>query len=398
MNTTDRRQEMRTFIAEIDWSSYDYTRAASADMSFPDFTEAQLATNPPWCGKHYNETSSWNCVHVPDLNQIQSGAERRLMALYGIPVQWPSRSESEDELYDLLCDLDAAQAKGGEVWSEEMDRHGLLNDEHYAWLRGRSLGVPDGLQDYEAATRAITLISRNPELLNELGFYDQAHFDYFKKSVSRAKAAAWTKHAALLKETFQALDERFERNKAALLNELAPYQGVSMEDWAAANAQLAQAKPLETVLQVLGIERPQWDQINAEWMARMSRDTTATVATVYGQAFTGAAQGKFAAAARNVSKSMMSGQGRDVTGEAPVSFEDWIKIQAHMNAALAQGIDPNALLADYRLKAADWGIAGGYWAMKMNSNPMEYLEQYQTLSAKYATAFSRPKAGSDIDF
>jgi hypothetical protein len=34
----------------------------------------------------------------------------------------------------------------------------------------------------------------------------------------------------------------------------------------------------------------------------------------------------------------------------------------------------------------------------MNSDPAKYLEQYQALSAKYATAFVGAKAGSDIDF
>ena len=173
---------------------------------------------------------------------------------------------------------------------------------------------------------------------------------------------------------------------------------MSLEDWAGANAQLAQAKPLAHILKVLNLEQPKWDAINAEWMARMSRDTTATIATVYGQAFTGAGQGKFAAAAKAVSTSMKSGSGKDVKGDEPISFEDWIKIQAHMNAALAQGIDPNALLKKYDLNAADWGAAGGYWALKMSSNPMEYMDKYQVLTTKYATAFTGAKAGSDIDF
>jgi len=78
------------------------------------------------------------------------------------------------------------------------------------------------------------------------------------------------------------------------------------------------------------------------------------------------------------------GHGKDVAGADPISFEEWIKIQAHITAALAQGIDPNALLAQYKMNAADWGTAGGYWSMKMGSNPAQYLEQYQVLSAKYA--------------
>ena len=44
------------------------------------------------------------------------------------------------------------------------------------------------------------------------------------------------------------------------------------------------------------------------------------------------------------------------------------------------------------------GCSGGFWAMKMSSDPGKYMDQYATLSAKYATAFTGAKAGSDIDF
>jgi hypothetical protein len=400
MTKEERRAMVDEFLENVDWGEYDYTTAPGANMKFPDFTDAQLETNLPWVGKHYNKVDSWSCCHLPDLNQIQDGEERRLQALYGVPVEWPKK----DEARALIEELDAARAEGEEEWNTAMDAHGLLNDEHYDWLRCRSLDFPEQLQDYEKAKAAIAAIDaavakKNPAAaLEQNGFFDLQHFEWFKKRVAKAKSKAWSQHNAILKQTYQALDERFEKNKAALSNELSPFKGVSLEDWAGANAELSQATPLAQILKVLKLEQPQWDEINAEWMARMSRDTTATIATVYGQAFTGAGKGKFGAAAKNVSASMKAGHGNDVAGADPISFEDWIKIQAHMNAALAQGIDPNALLKQYKLNAADWGAAGGYWAMKMTSNPMEYMEQYSTLTAKYATAFVGAKAGSDIDF
>jgi hypothetical protein len=398
MNKEERRATLMKFLEDVDWDTYDYTKAPGANLKFPDFTEAQLETNAPWSPKHYNKTSEWSCVHVPDLNQIAEGEERRLFALYGIPVEWPNKDEDEDALNDLVGELDDAKQEGGESWKEAMDLHGLINDEHYAWIRGRSLGFPAQLTDYEQAKKVIAEIDADPEAAADHGFRDLLHFEWFKRKIAKAKANAWVQHNAILKQTFKALDDRFEKNKAALSDELSPFNGVSLEDWAGANAQLAQARPLAGILKVLGLEQPAWDAINAEWMARMSRDTTATIATVYGQAFTGAGQGKFGAAAKNVSASMKAGFGNDVAGEDPISFEDWIKIQAHMNAALAQGIDPNALLKKYDLTAADWGSAGGYWAMKMSSNPMQYMEQYTALSTRYATAFVGARAGSDIDF
>lgn len=404
MNAEQRRAEIRKFLENVDWNSYDYKKAPGADLSFPDFTEAQLATNLPWVPKHYNTTSGWNCVHVPDLNQMADGEERRLWATYGVPVEWPTKRDDEDALDDLLCELDSAREEGGEEWAEAMDEHGLLNDEHYLFVRGYSLGFPEGMTDYEKAKRAIVEIESAiaegdaDDLFSEYGFRDQLHFEYFHKRVQKAKAKAWQQHDAILAETSKALDERFAKNKEALSDELAPFKGMSLETWAQANARLAQGESVDAVLGALRMERPQWDEINAEWNARMSRDSTATIATVYGQAFTGAGQGQFGAAAKNVASSMESGFGQKVKDASTLSFEDWVKIQAHMTVATTQGVDPQAVLAQYSLNAADWGQVGGYWGMKLASEPMEYMDKYSSLTAKYMEKFAAGKAGSDIEF
>ena len=216
--------------------------------------------------------------------------------------------------------------------------------------------------------------------------------------MKKAKGRAWAALQGVLDENNRAMDERFQKNKEALAGELAPFKGVSMETWAAANARIAQGQPMDKVLADLRIERPLWDEVSAEWNARMARDTTLTIATVYGQAFTGAGQGQFGAAGQAVAASMEAGSGKTVEGEDPISFEDWIKIQCHMTAASALGVDANAVLAHYKMTAADWGTVGGYWSRKFNANAMEYFDRYNTLTAKYTQEFATAKAGSDIEF
>jgi hypothetical protein len=403
--TKEERWEKTKEIAQgMDWESYDWKKSPAADFKFPDFTETEMAKKAPWLPKHHNEVGNMTCCHVPDLNQMSDGQQRKMFALYGVPVEWPSKSDEPEQLSELLDELDQARAEGGDTWKEAMDSHGLLNDEHYQWLRHYKLGWSEtlagpGVAEKVAAEIDAAIVEGNAEeLLKEHGFRDEAHFQWFKTQVKKAKGKAWAEINVVLQETHKKLDERFEKNKEALKDELAPFKGISMEDWAGANAQLAQSKPLEGILKVLKIERPLWDEVNAEWNARMSRDTTATIATVYGQAFTGAGQGKFGAAGASVSASMKAGSGKDVAGGDPMPFEQWIKIQCHMSAASSQGVDPNAVLKQYQLTAADWGTVGGYWALKMNSNPMEYLEKYSTLSAKYSQQFAAGGAGSDIEF
>lgn len=406
MTPEEKRSRIEQFLAEVDWHNYDYTTAPGADMSFPDFEPDTEDQRDVWIGKHYNGTSGWSTVHVPDLNLIISGEERRLLAVYGVPVEWPRKDEAEDELEDLLDEMDSARDLGGEDWAEAMDAHGILNDEHYIWMRGRSLGIPEEYQtSYEKAKELIDRVNaakaadEDPDdIVEEAGFKDLLHFQYFEARVAAAKAQAWAAHNAVLRQTQAMLQDRFEKNKEALKDELAPFKGVSMEDWALANAKLTQGTSLDDILQQMGIERPLWDEVNAEWNNRMSRDTTATIATVYGQAFANAGQGQFGGAGQAVAASMEAGFGSDVGGGDPIPFEDWVKIQCHISAAAAQGVDTAAVLKQYNMNAADWGTIGGYWSQKMNSNPQQYLEQYQTFMAKYTAQFASGGAGSDIDF
>lgn len=197
-------------------------------------------------------------------------------------------------------------------------------------------------------------------------------------------------------QTHAFLQERMDGNKEALADDLAPYKGMSMEQWASINAQLTQGQELATLIAAAGLEMPDWDDINAEWNARMNRDTTATIASVYGQAFTGAGQGQFGTAGQAASASMADGFGSEVAGDDPITFEEWIKITEHVNAGAAQGVDSSTILSQYNMNPADWGTVGGYWSQKMNSNPMQYIGDYQKFQEKYSQQFAA--GGSDLEF
>jgi hypothetical protein len=199
-NVTDdeRKAKIKQFLAEVDWATYDYSKAAGANLAFPDFTDAQLAANAPWLSKRSNKTSEWAQLHVPDLNQIQDGAERRLFALYGVPIEWPNRKDAPDALNELLDGLETDRSDGGKAWVEAMDTHGLVNEEHYLWVRGRSLGFPDALRDYAKAQEAIVLIDAAlashqglDELFTDYNFRDEQHYAYVKTRVQKAKDKAW---------------------------------------------------------------------------------------------------------------------------------------------------------------------------------------------------------------
>ncbi|MBX7152792.1 hypothetical protein K1X84_14270 [bacterium] len=119
--------------------------------------------------------------------------------------------------------------------------------------------------------------------------------------IASDKISAW-QGSMSNEEAQRILDEQSDQLKAQMnaniqnvqaSGELSPVEGVSLEDWALANAKIINGTGVNEILKILKIEQPQWDRINAEWNARMARDTTFAIATVYGQAFANAGQGQF---------------------------------------------------------------------------------------------------------
>ncbi|MBC8044876.1 MAG: hypothetical protein IAF08_15670 [Rhizobacter sp.] len=178
--------------------------------------------------------------------------------------------------------------------------------------------------------------------------------------------------------------------------DLAPVDGISLEAWAAAQVKLLNGMTVNDVAKELKVEMPVWDRVSAEWMARMSRDTTATIATVYGQAFMGASQGQHAAAGQAAGASMNAGAG--AMQSDPVSFERWVEISESQNAAVSQGIDPQTDLEKFGVSLNDWVNINSYWGQKYAVNAMAYMEDYTKFSDKYREKYAAPDANSDIDF
>lgn len=66
---------------------------------------------------------------------------------------------------------------------------------------------------------------------------------------------------------------------------LQPIHGISLEDYAAANAKIVNGMSEDEVVKALGVERPQWDEANQLWQQRMQQDTEMAVIGLYGQYF-----------------------------------------------------------------------------------------------------------------
>jgi hypothetical protein len=164
-------------------------------------------------------------------------------------------------------------------------------------------------------------------------------------------------------------------------------EGISLETWAHINAALANGggANFDTLLQNSGMDRPKWDRINAEWLARMTADTTFAIATVYGAAFAGSGQGQFASYAAHAQK---VGVGGDLTDE-PMPYERYVEIESAIACASDRGEDVNKYMAaTFGINAVDIGHLGAFWTKKAMQDAMGYHKLYTELSAKYKAKYS----------
>ena len=226
--------------------------------------------------------------------------------------------------------------------------------------------------------------------LHQHGLRDKAHFDRVRDTFGAHHGSSPDfAQAALDARTRQTKHAMKARMEGSLKGELAPVEGASLEQWAWVMAKMASGGDIGALLKTAGWDRGKWDRVSAEWNARMSRDTTATIATAYGQAFVATGAGPFGAAGKASAASMLDASQRDVGGQEPIPFERWIEITEAQSAASQQGIPAAQILQSYGLTPADWGTIGGWWSQRFNANAMKLINEYNRLSEKYKAKFAR---------
>jgi Family of unknown function (DUF6620) len=179
-----------------------------------------------------------------------------------------------------------------------------------------------------------------------------------------------------------------------LKGEVEPVEGVSLDQWAQCQVKIVSGGNLDDILRGLGIDKAKWDRVSAEWNARMSRDTTATIATAYGNAFTKASSssgGQFSEAAQ-----------RPGQGAMPMTLEKYVEIMEAQSAGSAQGKDASQILKSFGLSILDWSNVGSWFSAYINDNALKndakVLNEFNALQAKYKAKYATASADSDLKF
>ncbi|PRQ03186.1 DUF6620 family protein [Enhygromyxa salina] len=184
---------------------------------------------------------------------------------------------------------------------------------------------------------------------------------------------------------------------AALAEDLAPVEGVTLEQWAKAQAGVASGGDVNQLIAGLGVDKAAWDRISAEWNARMSRDTSFTITMEYSKHFGSAGVGQFAGASASAAAGEAASE-----ADAPITLERYVEIEVAQSAGSSQGKDAAGILKSFGMSPMEWGQVGGWWSLYMSKNAMRnngelharYTKLHEQFEAKYATA----SADDDISF
>jgi hypothetical protein len=244
------------------------------------------------------------------------------------------------------------------------------------------------------------------EICERRGIRDRLHWQTVRDSVYAVLARKYGSYEEVSQRELNWRQGQMERHMqkqvaaASSSGALAPVEGISLEKWASINAAIVGGANHEDLLRGQGIDQARWDKVNAEWNARMSRDTTFAVAKVYGEAFQKASTGKWAAHVREATAARAAN--RDLQMEPPMSYEQYYELLLQQAYASKQGQDPIESLRAAGLTVIDWTDLGTFMGYYFNRdagrNWKKYEEIHTRLDAKYAAANPGVKPDLDIKF
>lgn len=163
-----------------------------------------------------------------------------------------------------------------------------------------------------------------------------------------------------------------------------PVNGITFEEWAAANARLSNQQPLDDILKALEVDEAKWKQSNQAFLAALKTgDPTSYMFARYAEVFANPAVGRF--------------KGRNdqpkLTGKLE-TFEDYARVQADLTVSSEFGKDPQAVLREHNLTVYEFSQEAAPWVRAMarlaGTEEMERMNQIrEEFEAEYRARYKR---------
>lgn len=244
------------------------------------------------------------------------------------------------------------------------------------------------------------------EIMQKYGIRDRSHWQTVKDSVYSALVQKHGSGNVVSQREMNwrsgQMQNMIQGNQAAARasGEMNPVEGITLEAWAAINAAIVGGAATEGLLKGAGIDKARWDRASAEWNARMARDTTFAITTVYGNAFQAASKGKYGDLAREANAARAAN--RELSMPPPMSHEQYWEIMYEQSYATKQGKNPVDALKSCGLTIVDWTDLSTYMGYHFERTSQlkwkEYEEIHKRVEAKFAAKYPGVKADVDISF
>jgi hypothetical protein len=241
------------------------------------------------------------------------------------------------------------------------------------------------------------------EIMSRFGIRDRGHWQVVKESMY---ALLVRKHGSIEEVSQREVNWRSgqmqlhlqgQTARAAASGELDPVEGLSLEKWAAMNAAIVSGANLEDLLHSNGMPAGKWERASTEWNARMARDTTFAITTVYGNAFQAASQGKYGSYAREANAARAGN--RELTMEPPMPLEQYWEILYEQDYGAKLGKNPVEVLKSCDLTVVDWTDLSAFMGYYMNRTVQRNWQQFNAMhdgiKSKFAAKY--PGVVSDVD-
>lgn len=183
---------------------------------------------------------------------------------------------------------------------------------------------------------------------------------------------------------------------------LAPIHGISLYDYSAANARLANNVPVDAVCKALGIEIPVWEDASNQWVQRMQADPDFVIAMQMGTYFSQADQHPKLGAL----KPEGGAAGNEYFTRISSDRYFYEELAAAREAAYEAGLDgAQWMLDEFGIALGDFQQVAMQWMESSRGEDYEitrdYLDYHQEKKAEYAERFAGEQGGNiadDIDF
>jgi hypothetical protein len=244
------------------------------------------------------------------------------------------------------------------------------------------------------------------EICARFGIRDRAHWQTVKESNYALLARKYGSYDEVSQQELNWRQGQMQQHMAGQQQKMAakggfdPVEGVTLEAWAAINASIVSGANHEDLLKGAGIDKARWDRVSAEWNARMARDTTFAITTVYGNAFQAASKGKYGDYAREATAARAAN--RDLAMEIPMSLEQYWEILYEQDYGSKRGQDPVETLKACGLTIVDWTDLSAFMGYYINRTVQRYWKEFNAMhervKAKMAAKYPGVKADVDIAF